>query len=139
MMKLWNEIIIHHSLTKDTETVSWGAIRRYHTQELRWLDIGYHWGIERVGSQYEILKGRSMNWRGAHTLGRNSRAIGVCCVGNYDEVEPPKQLLLKLKHLVAWLGEIYDIPQGHLFGHRDFSAKTCPGERFEINSEWLRA
>ena len=42
-------IIFHHSLTKDGTVVDWEAMRRYHEQVNGWSDIGYHYGIERVG------------------------------------------------------------------------------------------
>jgi N-acetylmuramoyl-L-alanine amidase len=125
-------IIIHHSLTKDSETVSWGAIRDYHLSK-GWREIGYHFGIEMVGDSYEIFLGRFASEDGAHTLGMNQKSIGVCCIGNFDLAPPPKELLEKLKKLVRWLMMVYDIPRETVLGHTDFASyKSCPGIMFDM-------
>src|SRR3990167_4888427 len=110
MMK--NYIVVHHSLTKDAETVSWGAIRNYHTKTLGWEEIGYHAGLELIGDTYEILLGRLPNVVGAHCKDAmmNQRGIGVCVVGNFDLFPPPVEAWNKLKPLLEWLMEIYWIP-----------------------------
>jgi N-acetylmuramoyl-L-alanine amidase len=128
-------IILHHSLTKDGRTVSWDAIRRYHTQRMQWRDIGYHFGIERVGKRYEILLGRMMNEVGAHCRGMNRDSLGICFVGNFDNVPPPiEQWDLGLK-LARALMEILQISQENIRGHREFAPyKSCPGERFDLDA-----
>jgi len=130
-----SHIILHHSLTKDSETVSWGAIRRYHTEELLWRDIGYHFGIEAVGNDYQILMGRMMNEPGAHCKekGMNRLSLGICFVGNYDDEEPSNDMWLTGIKLVRSLIDIFHMPKENIHGHYEFAPyKSCPGVRFDV-------
>lgn len=125
--------MIHHSLTKDSSTVSWPAIRRYHMNQ-GWRDIGYHFGVEFSGLEYEALVGRPLDMEGSHCreAGMNHKAIGICVVGNFD-LEPPPELALVVlcKRLVIPLMRIYRIPLGNIVFHRQFATyKTCPGTLF---------
>lgn len=70
-------IILHHSLTKDNQTVSWGAIKDYHVNINGWSDNGYHFGIEMMRGNVEILMGRMTDDIGAHCRGYNSDSIGI--------------------------------------------------------------
>jgi len=126
-------IILHHSLTKDSGTVSWNAIRRYHVHRLGWDYIGYHWGIELVGDRYESLMGRLPNMTGAHCrqARMNHLSWGICLVGNFDKEPPDPTQLMLAKNLVRSLMEIGDIPKHHILMHREFAHyKTCPGILF---------
>lgn len=127
-----NRIVIHHSLTKDSETVSWGAIRRYHTKTLGWSGIGYHWGIELLRDQTEILVGRMPDIKGAHVRGYNADSLGICIVGNFDETPPPLQSWMQAVRLVKWLKKKY--PEAEILGHRELDPnKSCPGKLFSMD------
>ena len=130
-----NAIILHHSLTADSHTVSWRAIRKYHMETLGWKDIGYHFGVERVAGTFEVFLGRQLNEPGAHCKeqGMNGRSIGICFVGNFDEIEVPAgQWDLGLK-LVRGLCEACGIQKTQIFGHREFATyKSCPGKFFDV-------
>lgn len=136
-------IVIHHSATKDGATFSWGAIRKYHTKTLGWSAIGYHAGIELVGDRYEILMGRYFDTQGAHCrdANMNTRGIGICFVGNYDEEKPPLEMWRLGAEFVQGIMRTFKIPYTHVIGHREAQAmgrvplhkrKTCPGTMFDM-------
>jgi len=131
-----NYIVIHHSATKDSGTVSWGAIREYHKRAKGWSDIGYHFGIEWMGDRDEVLLGRMPDQPGAHCIGLNSNSIGICCVGNFDELDPPEEQWQLCLQVVRWLMGIYRIPTERVIGHREWAkdGRSCPGKRWDMGA-----
>lgn len=130
-------IIIHHSLTKDSMTASWSAIRRYHIYENGWVDIGYHFGIELLGNDFEIFAGRMMNEQGAHCRhkGMNRKSLGICFVGNFDDNKIPDRQRRKGIILVRSLMEIFNINSDRVLGHNEVAQdnRTCPGNLFDMD------
>ena len=129
-------IILHHSLTKDSETVSWQAIRRYHINDLKWRDVGYHYGIELVNGQHEILVGRMQNDSGAHCkqMGMNRQSLGICFVGNFDDGKPPHEMWVMGLKFVRSLMDVFSIDRKAVLGHRELcDYKSCPGFYFNLN------
>lgn len=131
-------IMLHHSLTKDSGTASWSAIREWHTGQHpdsphKWIDIGYHFGIELINNSYEILMGRPMLTPGAHTKGMNRNSIGICFVGNFDKHPVPAGQWEKGLVLARSLMEVFNIPAENIRGHREYANKTCPGKLFDLD------
>jgi N-acetylmuramoyl-L-alanine amidase len=128
-------IVVHHSLTRDSGTVSWGAIRRYHIQHNGWSAVGYHYGIEKIGDTYEILLGRQIGRDAAAVKegGLNRTGIHICVVGNFDDENVPDEQYKLLVELLRTLCEVHKIPASRIYGHRDFASyKSCPGRRISI-------
>jgi len=130
----WEGIIIHHSLTRDSQTVSWSAIRNYHETVKGWRTVGYHAGCEIVGGNYEVLMGRPIDWQGGHTRGQNSTHLGLCFVGNYDEKEPSTAMLIvACERIIRPWQKLFNIPTEKIEPHRQYANKTCPGSQFDIH------
>lgn len=129
--------MVHHSLTKDSQTVSWGAIRKYHIETQHWQDIGYHAGIEFINFYYEVLIGRRWNLAGAHCKegNANERFLGFCFVGNFD-IEAPSEQILRIaaerffKPMFA-----LKVASPKIVTHNQFAPyKSCPGLMFNLQA-----
>jgi N-acetyl-anhydromuramyl-L-alanine amidase AmpD len=72
---------------------------------------------------------------GAHCkqAGMNRNSIGVCFVGNFDEVPPPPEAWEAGLKVVAYFCKRYGIPIENIIAHRDYATyKTCPGKLFDM-------
>jgi len=139
-------VIIHHSLTKDGLVVDWEAIRRYHKGTNGWSDIGYHYGIERVGGNLSLQIGRPESQPGAHTkeMHMNLKSIGICVVGNFDLAPPGLEIMRFLAEICSRKIAEYGIPVNAVLGHREVGLmagfdwkkgqyKSCPGKHFNMD------
>jgi len=159
----WTHIIIHHSATPDRKFLSdFDAIKTFHmsyrykgeiitkekSKELTakgeritapWLDIGYHFLIEYFGGELWLRQGRSVESSGAHTVGMNGKAIGICLVGNYDITEPVEEQINLLADSCRILTEELEIPIQNIYPHHYYAAwKSCPGNKFNWTKLILR-
>ena len=124
-------IVLHHSASADHGTLkNFDDIKRWHTQNNGWRDIGYNWVVERVNGKLMALPGRSEGDTGAHCPGRNTDGVGVCIVGNFQETVPSEELYLFVADLCKQIMTRHPIQE--IGGHRDYAATACPGKNFDV-------
>lgn len=119
------EIIIHCSSTKEGQDFKAIDVDRWHKQR-GFKKIGYHYLIDLDGT---IEKGRAENENGAHTVGHNAIALGVCYVGGLDKNGKPKDTrTLPQKAAMSVLIDTLRREYGNIpvYGHCQFAAKACP-------------
>jgi hypothetical protein len=122
-----------HNRTLDDKVAE---IKKWHVEDRKWKDIGYHWIIDRDGA---VAKGRAETTPGSHVAGHNTGSIGICLIGGHgsNENDPfEKNYTVEQDH--ALRGLIDDIkartPIKHIRGHNEVAAKACPG--FNV-ARWL--
>jgi N-acetyl-anhydromuramyl-L-alanine amidase AmpD len=76
-----------------------------------------------------VENGRPLELSGAHCKGHNRNSIGICLVGK-DEFTPEQ--LDSLLDQLEFICKTYDIPYSDIYGHCEFSEKTCPN--FDVGS-----
>lgn len=136
-------LIIHCSDTYAKMDIDAAEIRRWHTKERGWADIGYHFVIKRDGT---VETGRDTDKDGdiyeevgAHVAGWNKNSIGICMVGGKGEDGKAEnnftgKQFASLETLLRVIKA--DYPRATIHGHREFQAgKQCPS--FDVQ-EWLK-
>lgn len=121
---VYEMVIIHHSALPLTDGPR--EIQRLHQEEFGFADIGYQYLIDERG---QIIEGRALDVRGAHTFDYNFGSLGICLIGNFEEIEPTPVQLHTLDVLLADLLARY--PNiSRLAGHKDCNPgrTLCPGK-----------
>lgn len=120
-------IIVHHSASGPGTTVE--DIRKWHVVERAsegYLWIGYHFVIYQNG---EVIQTRPINKRGGHCpeKGYNTRSIGICLIGNFENETPSVAQWTAYKSLASDLLETLQISQ--VISHSEAKGGTtaCPG------------
>ncbi|MCE9582702.1 MAG: peptidoglycan recognition protein family protein [Planctomycetes bacterium] len=131
----WTHIIIHHSASATGSAAHFDRIHR----EKGWEGLGYHFVIGN-GSMTEngrVEPGeRWLEQRdGAHAKAEwNSRAVGICLVGNFEDTNPTPEQLASLEALCRWLMRRCGIPAENVLRHGETHGNQtlCPGKRLDV-------
>ena len=116
----FTEIVVHCSDSDISAHDNVQTIRDWHLKR-GWCDIGYNFFIQSSGN---IQPGRGLDIPGAHTLGHNSTAIGICLHGT-DKFNDEQ--LESLINLINILRHIYGLDAKDVKGHYEYTDnKTCP-------------
>jgi N-acetyl-anhydromuramyl-L-alanine amidase AmpD len=132
----WKYIIIHHSATEDGSALQF---HRWHLNKGWDKGVGYHFVVDRDQSSKQDGEIESTpRWikqeDGAHCKANdmNTRAIGICLVGNFDDENVSRKQMESLVFLVNKLRKYYKIPLSHIMGHGEVTGASthCPGRNF---------
>ena len=122
-----NRIIIHCSATREGQDIDAATIKRWHTEDRGWSDIGYHYVIRLDGC---LEAGRPLDRTGAHVKGHNKDSIGICYIGGCDEDMNPKDTMTPeqedtMRELIFSLRMVWD-KDLTLHVHNEYASKAFP-------------
>jgi hypothetical protein len=99
--------------------------QRYHQDQLGWIDIAYHVGVDRNGNIYEL---RSPTIAGDTATDYNTTGhFLVLCEGDFDQEVVSEAQIHGAALAFAWAVQNFRIATTTLAGHRDLAQTSCPG------------
>lgn len=101
--------------------------QRYHQDELGWVDIAYHVGVDRNGNVFEL---RTPDIAGDTATSYDPTGhFLVVCEGHFDQEQVTDAQLDGAALAFAWAAQTFAITADTLRAHRDFVPSTsCPGD-----------
>jgi len=113
-------IILHHRAGN-------GDVQSIHSTHLKngWSGIGYHFYVRKDGS---IYRGRPVEMVGAHCTNHNSKSVGICFEGNFENEKMSSAQIKAGKELISYLKDLYS--SAEVKKHKDFNSTACPGKNF---------
>jgi len=101
-------------------------------------DLNYHYIIEEIGEEFEVMLGRPFGVMCNHPdiPSEYLFAFHICIMGNFDYSIPAKRLYDKLCYnVLAPLIYLHKIPKTRIFLHNELvKGSTCPGSFFDKNA-----
>ncbi len=99
--------------------------QHYHQDQLGWVDIAYHVGIDRNGNIYEL---RTPQIAGDTATDYDTTGhFLVLCEGDFDKEVVSEAQLHGAALAFAWATQTFHIGTDTLAGHRDLAQTACPG------------
>ncbi|MFH8577653.1 N-acetylmuramoyl-L-alanine amidase [Streptomyces zaomyceticus] len=137
------KIIVHHTATPNVTDLSRDqafrlarSMQNWAMDERHWIDTGQHFTVSRGAhvvegrhSSLAELQGGARTVESAHCTGQNTVAIGIENEGDYTSVDPRTEQYATLVELCAHICRQYGLRAYQIYGHRDFNATECPGDR----------
>jgi len=105
-------------------------IRKWHINNNKWADVGYHYVIKRDGT---IQMGRLETTVGSHVKGHNKGSLGICLIGTKEFTDAQFKSLDKL-YIDLYIR--HGIDSRDVYGHYEFADKECPN--LDMNKMRLR-
>lgn len=155
-----NAMYVHHTVNSNSYAKGDGpklvrGIYAYHTQSMKWPDIGYQFLVDKYGSIYEGRYGAIDTLPiGAQAGGYNTTTIGISAIGNLETGKPTAAMVDAISRVLAWKayqhgldplgtvrlttgtstksgvhakpGEVVTV--NVIQGHRDTNITACPGK-----------
>ncbi|MEM6552781.1 MAG: N-acetylmuramoyl-L-alanine amidase [Planctomycetota bacterium] len=141
-MRKVNRITVHHegwNAVYFTDQPSTAArleqIRKVHTRDRGWADIGYHYIVDRSG---RVWQGRELKYQGAHVRDQNEHNIGILVLGNFDKQSPSREQTASLVGLLKRLQSAYRVPTTRVRTHQEYNPTSCPGKVLQAQMQAIR-
>jgi len=123
-------LILHHSGSRH-DTVN--SIRRYHTEILKWADIGYTWLMDRDGKWH---KGRKVTMQTCYgNREANKKYLSLCVLGDFSRDRMSIIRKKSLFQLLEFQKLVWGWGSSGIFGHKEVRDKPtlCPGKFFPLD------